>query len=131
MNYFVDGDDLTSIANAIRSKTGGTAGLEFPDDFTSAISGLHTSASISKTTAQAGWVFDSNVTVAAGAVQDTGESLGTNVELGDYLTDRTGVYAMKGSNGHLYLHNTRNSSVTISANEYILLTLIRYSAVLS
>ena len=131
MNYFVDGDDLTGIADAIRSKTGGSAALEFPDDFTSAISGLHTTASISKTTAQAGWVFDSNVTVAAGAVQDTGESLGTNVELGDYLTDRTGVYAMKGSNGHLYLINTTESSVTISTSSYITLTLTQYSAVLS
>ena len=38
--YVVDGDDLNDIADAIRTKTGGEAPLEFPDDFVSGVSGI-------------------------------------------------------------------------------------------
>ena len=40
MTYFVDSADLTSIANAIRTKGGTEASLEFPDDFESAIAAI-------------------------------------------------------------------------------------------
>lgn len=40
MNYSVTGEQLTGIADAIRAKTGGTAQLAFPDDFTSEIGTL-------------------------------------------------------------------------------------------
>lgn len=40
MNYIVSDTDLTSIANSIRGKTGGTGQLQFPSGFTSDIDGL-------------------------------------------------------------------------------------------
>lgn len=41
MNYYVTGEQLTAVADAIRTKTGGSSGLAFPDGFTGAISGIH------------------------------------------------------------------------------------------
>lgn len=40
MNYIVDSDDLTSVANAIRTKGGTSASLAFPADFVSAIAAI-------------------------------------------------------------------------------------------
>lgn len=42
MNYSVTGEQLTSIADAIRTKTGGTAELEFPTEFVSVIENIQT-----------------------------------------------------------------------------------------
>jgi hypothetical protein len=39
-NYIVDGADLTSVANAIRTKGGTSAQLAFPNGFISAIQNL-------------------------------------------------------------------------------------------
>ena len=41
-NYKVSGDDLTTIANVIRTKGGTSAGLSFPDGFVTAISNIPT-----------------------------------------------------------------------------------------
>ena len=41
-NYLVDGNDLTSIANEIRTKGGTSAGLQFPAEFVSAIQAIET-----------------------------------------------------------------------------------------
>jgi hypothetical protein len=41
-NYIVDGSDLTSVANAIRAKSGGSGQLAFPADFVSAIDAIPT-----------------------------------------------------------------------------------------
>jgi hypothetical protein len=41
-DYLVDGSNLTSIANAIRTKGGTSAQLEFPDEFISAINAIPT-----------------------------------------------------------------------------------------
>lgn len=41
-DYLVDGSDLTSIANAIRTKGGTSASLEFPTEFVSAINAIPT-----------------------------------------------------------------------------------------
>lgn len=38
--YYVDGEDLTDIADAIRTKGGTSAELEFPDDFVTAIGNI-------------------------------------------------------------------------------------------
>lgn len=38
--YFVDGQDLTDIADAIRGKTGRSANMEFPDEFVSEIGSI-------------------------------------------------------------------------------------------
>ena len=43
-NYIVSGSDLTDIADSIRSKTGGSDPLEFPEGFTDAIDGISTLA---------------------------------------------------------------------------------------
>jgi hypothetical protein len=43
-NYLVDGDDLTSIANAIRTKGGTSAQLAFPTGFVSAVQAIPTGA---------------------------------------------------------------------------------------
>lgn len=43
-SYIVSGSDLSSIANAIRAKTGGSTELAFPADFVSAINGITTLA---------------------------------------------------------------------------------------
>lgn len=43
--------DLTSVANAIRTKGGTSASLEFPDDFVSAIQAISTGTDVSDTTA--------------------------------------------------------------------------------
>jgi len=40
MNYSVTGEQLTDIADAIRAKTAGSEGLEFPDGFVEAIEGI-------------------------------------------------------------------------------------------
>lgn len=40
MNYLATGEQLTDIADAIRAKTGGSEGLEFPTDFVSEIGTL-------------------------------------------------------------------------------------------
>lgn len=40
--YFVNGSDLTSIADAIRTKTGGTSQIEFPSGFASDILSIPT-----------------------------------------------------------------------------------------
>lgn len=42
MNYIVDSTDLTSVANAIRTKGGTSASLAFPADFVSAIQAIPT-----------------------------------------------------------------------------------------
>lgn len=42
MNYIVDSDDLTSVANAIRTKGGTSASLAFPAEFVSAIAAIPT-----------------------------------------------------------------------------------------
>lgn len=42
MNYIVDSDDLTSVANAIRTKGGTSAALAFPAEFVSAIAAIPT-----------------------------------------------------------------------------------------
>lgn len=42
MKYKIDGTDLTSVANAIRTKGGTSAGLSFPDGFVSAIGNIPT-----------------------------------------------------------------------------------------
>lgn len=42
MKYTVDGTDLTSVANAIRTKGGTSAGLSFPTEFVSAIGDIPT-----------------------------------------------------------------------------------------
>lgn len=39
-NYLVDSTDLTSVANAIRAKSGGSSPLEFPTDFVSEIGSI-------------------------------------------------------------------------------------------
>ena len=39
-NYLVTDTQLTSVANAIRTKTGGSSGLSFPDGFVSGIGGI-------------------------------------------------------------------------------------------
>jgi len=41
-NYIVDGADLTSVANAIRTKGGTSAQLSFPTEFVSAIGAIQT-----------------------------------------------------------------------------------------
>lgn len=50
-NYLVDGADLTSIANAIRTKGETSASLEFPTDFISAIAAIPTSSGVTVKTA--------------------------------------------------------------------------------
>ena len=40
MKYFVEGSDLTSVANAIRTKGGTNASLAFPSGFVSAINNM-------------------------------------------------------------------------------------------
>lgn len=46
MNYSVTGEQLTSIANAIRGKTGETGGLSFPTEFVSEIGNISTTPTI-------------------------------------------------------------------------------------
>lgn len=41
-NYIVDGSDLTSVANAIRAKSGGSSSLSFPSGFVSEIGNIST-----------------------------------------------------------------------------------------
>ena len=42
--YFVNSSDLSSVANAIRGKTGSNASLAFPDGFVSSINAIQTSS---------------------------------------------------------------------------------------
>lgn len=44
--YLTDGDDLTSVANAIRAKSGGSGQLAFPSGFVSEISGISTGMTV-------------------------------------------------------------------------------------
>lgn len=48
-NYIVDGSDLTSVANAIRAKSGGSSQLTFPAGFVSEIQSIQTGGSSSHT----------------------------------------------------------------------------------
>lgn len=51
MNYIVDSDDLTSVANAIRTKGGTSASLTFPAEFVAAVAAIPTGSSIQTGTA--------------------------------------------------------------------------------
>ena len=53
MNYSVTGEQLTGIADAIRTKTGDSSGLAFPDGFVSAIEGIADLSSLITNTAYA------------------------------------------------------------------------------
>ena len=44
--YTVNAADLTAVADAIRSKTGTSEGLRFPDGFAAAIAGISTGAQV-------------------------------------------------------------------------------------
>ena len=71
MKYMADGNDLTSIANAIRAK-GVTGSLEFPDDFVNGIGSITTGTDVSDTTAAAGDVLSGKYFYTAAGVKTQG-----------------------------------------------------------
>lgn len=61
-NYIVDGSDLTSVANAIRAKSGGSSQLAFPVGFVSAIGSIPVSSEASVITVASGTFIGQNNT---------------------------------------------------------------------
>lgn len=55
-NYIVDGADLTSVANAIRTKGGTSGALSFPNGFISAVEAIETAQWTEQTVSTAGAV---------------------------------------------------------------------------
>lgn len=70
--------DLTSVANAIRAKTGGTADLAFPADFVSEIGSISGGGGLD-------WADVTEVTIGANTINNTNE-------LSIYFTDYTYNY---------------------------------------
>lgn len=60
-NYLVDGADLTSVANAIRAKSGGSASLAFPGGFVSEIGSIQTGGG-----GHTQFTFDNTITTVGG-----------------------------------------------------------------
>ena len=108
--YFVDGQDLTDIADAIREKTGKSAGMEFPDEFVSEIGSISSGGGITPT----------------GTKQITANGIGIDVAQyasADVAVPNTYVAADEGkvvSNGAL----VAQGSDTVTANDTYDTTLI-------
>ena len=83
--YLTDGDDLTSIANAIRAKSGGSSQLAFPADFVTAIGaisgGMGDSGSFSTSYQTYHW---DTVTIGANSLTNT-------LDLWNYLCTAVGA----------------------------------------
>lgn len=85
-NYKVTDSELTSIANAIRTKGGTSAQLEFPDDFISAVGAISgvSAADNGKVVVNGALVAQTATIVTATGTYDTTQNNSVTVDIADY-----------------------------------------------
>lgn len=93
--YFASESDLTSVANAIRAKTGSQSTITFPNGFISNIGGL---ANVSSVTAAAG-----DVVSGKSFVNSSGQSVNGSLVIQHYYTGTTDPSSSTGVDGDIYL----------------------------
>ena len=97
--YIAEGTSLQAVANAIRTKTGGSGQLAFPGGFVDAIDDIQTGGvDVSPTTATEDKVLNGEIFFKANGSQATG-----NVVIQHYYTGSSEPSASLGVNGDIYL----------------------------
>lgn len=98
-NYIVDGADLTSVANAIRTKGGTSAQLAFPADFVSAVQAIPTGVTPAGTKQIS---ITANGTTTEDVTNYANAEIAVNVPSADKLAVlASGVYTRTTSSGNL------------------------------
>ena len=110
-NYIVTGEQLTSIANAIRAKSGGESQLAFPTGFVSECGGIDAFGDYA--VSQTGTTYDSSsishIIVPANSYTDVSFDIGASVFEG--MGYKTGVIEV----GEIEVYNTSASGLKTSA----------------
>ena len=136
MKYKVDDTQLAAVADAIRTKTGSSDLLAFPDDFVGKINEI--TATLNSEVASADYIFPQqravyyNSSVALPITGYTG-NVGP-VRSATWSSTFTGggnlyVYSrMAGTNPYIQIVNTSTTAVTIPKNVKLTVTFNKYSA---
>lgn len=99
--YLASDSEITSIADAIRTKGGTSSALVFPTDFVTAIQGIPTGTDVSDTTATAGDVLSGKDFYLANGTKTSGTiatKTSANLQvLGNTVTAPSGYYASNAS----------------------------------
>ena len=135
--YRVTGTQLTSIANAIRTKAGGSEPIEFPDGFISKINGIK--ATIKSQTNSVEITFTSLIQVGPGGVVKMSSSVHLPTYSGpvkhvSMSPQPTAFGALKffttyeNGNYDFYMYNTGNTAITINRGTRATCSFNKYSA---
>lgn len=118
--YLTDGDDLTSVANAIRAKSGGSSQLAFPAGFVSAIDAIPTGITPTGTKQiTENGTFD--VTQFASAEVNVPAGGGVNIETADVTFDnvRAAGFNLQLSSDAYNADNLIITSAVIQSGKYV------------
>lgn len=99
-NYIVDGSDLTSIANAIRAKSGGSSQLIFPAGFVSEIQSIQTGGGSSSHTVTVSLSDPYHGSEFSGCILKDGGENGTQIGT---ISSPTGSTTVTVTTGLLYV----------------------------
>lgn len=135
--YRVTGTQLTSIANAIRAKAGGSEPLEFPDDFISKVNGIQ--ATIKSQTSSVEIKLTSGLQIGQRELVKLSSTVYLPNNCGPVRSvsmspQPTGFGALlfftryEAGRYYFYVYNSGSTAITLNSPTYVTCSFSRYSA---